>query len=1048
MKHTQHSQPIRKVSQRHFVASLIAVITLTFGNDMARASIAYGSINNFDTVNDTGQQAHGFEIDIEDCHSTAITYTYNYNHYGVPSITEDNSVAGHPKTIIRWESKKKTDGTWASYTAIPAGPIPPTQGHQFTNPAVNFGGEHFGAGYNAAVGKVTYNWLLDNGAGVLVKGGAVQVSTPTFTYYPPVVGVAAPAQVQAVIVPPPPPAPPATEFGPAVWVKEIRTTAHNNNEVKLRDLVSADPADPTAKNWKNGEPDEVEVEWRILQTSSIKPGGGPNNILAAAAEPLPNGNEVVTRRYEFYKYTGPLDVETGQAMGDVVGADGIHGTGTVTYADHWDFATAQFVTVTTDMSTKVVVGDFTGAQMAAVAVVAPLALIDHVSEGRVDTAYTARTLVMPSAQPFIATLSGSLPAGMSFNTVTGVLSGTPTVSGQFSFKITATDGMSPDVAKNYTLIIAAAGEVLPPSSLLDTAVQPVGTGSTTGDGVFAPGANVTVNATAAAGFHFVNWQDNGKIVSTVPSYTFAIDVNHSLVANFAVNVPQRTITTSSAPTAGGTTSGGGTVDDGTSLTLVATPNLGYNFTNWTENGVPASTSPSYTFTATANRTLVANFIPTPVYTVATGTAPVAGGTATGGGQYSGGASTTLTATPNAGYVFTHWTAGGVVISSSPTYTFNVTANKTLLANFVLAGTQVTITTNANPSAGGTTAGGGVFATGDSATVIATASAGYAFSAWKEGAVTVSTSPSYTFTVGGSRTLVANFNEAFVVTAGASPAVGGTTEMDSANYKTGEIAQAIAHPNAGFTFGNWTENGVVVSTTATYSFTITGNRTIVANFTSSTGVTINVNSASVTGGGIGGDGAYNNGALVTVSAVPDAGYAFVKWTENGTDVSTSASYSFTAGASNRLLVAHMAPAVSVGAVASSDAAGSVSGPGTFGIGAAVSLAATPAAGNTFTHWLEGGTVVSTNPNYSFTVGGSRTLVAQFNPIPDVELTPGAAGSGVQMLSWPDADPYWVLQESTDLVNWVNSPRSVTASGGRKAASTNTSVGKRFFRLVHP
>ena len=241
---------------------------------------------------------------------------------------------------------------------------------------------------------------------------------------------------------------------------------------------------------------------------------------------------------------------------------------------------------------------------------------------------------------------------------------------------------------------------------------------------------------------------------------------------------------------------------------------------------------------------------------------------------------------------------------------------------------------------------------------------------------------------------------------------------------------------------------MVSTNATYSFTITGNRTIVANFTSSTGVTINANSASATGGGISGDGAYNSGAFVTVSAVPDAGYAFVKWTENGADVSTSASYSFTAGASNRLLVAHMAPAVAVDATASSDIAGSVSGPGTFGIGAAVTLDATPAPGNTFTHWLEGGTVVSTSPTYSFTAGGSRTLVAQFNPIPDVELTPGAVGSGVHMLSWPDADPYWVLQESTDLVTWVNSPRSVTASGGRKAASANTSVGKRFFRLVHP
>src|SRR4029079_19701162 len=84
-------------------------------------SIAYGSINNFDTVNDTGHEGHGFEIELDDCQSTNITYTYNYNHYGAPRNTQDGSVAGHPRCIIRWESKKNPDGCWAAYTAIPSG---------------------------------------------------------------------------------------------------------------------------------------------------------------------------------------------------------------------------------------------------------------------------------------------------------------------------------------------------------------------------------------------------------------------------------------------------------------------------------------------------------------------------------------------------------------------------------------------------------------------------------------------------------------------------------------------------------------------------------------------------------------------------------------------------------------------------------------------------------------------------------------------------------------------------------------------------------------
>jgi hypothetical protein len=192
--------------------SLFALAVLVLSPSV-QASIAYGSINNFDTVNDTGSVCHGFEIEIEDCRSTDITYTYNYNHYGAPRIEQDDSIVGHPKCRIRWESKKNADGSWAAYTAIPSGPIAPTNGHMFTNPSVNFGGEHFGVGYRVPASVVKYNWLIDNGSGVLVHGGAVQVSTPVFTYYPPVVGNPAPAQVQAVIAPPVPPVPPVKQFG-------------------------------------------------------------------------------------------------------------------------------------------------------------------------------------------------------------------------------------------------------------------------------------------------------------------------------------------------------------------------------------------------------------------------------------------------------------------------------------------------------------------------------------------------------------------------------------------------------------------------------------------------------------------------------------------------------------------------------------------------------------------------------------------------------------------------------------------------------------------
>ena len=68
-------------------------------------------------------------------------------------------------------------------------------------------------------------------------------------------------------------------------------------------------------------------------------------------------------------------------------------------------------------------------------------------------------------------------------------------------------------------------------------------------------------------------------------------------------IPSYTIGLSVNPALSGTTSGGGTYNEGVSATINASPATGYQFVNWTEGGAPVSTSASYTFTVTANRTL-------------------------------------------------------------------------------------------------------------------------------------------------------------------------------------------------------------------------------------------------------------------------------------------------------------------------------------------------------------------------------------------------------------------------------------------------------------
>ena len=68
------------------------------------------------------------------------------------------------------------------------------------------------------------------------------------------------------------------------------------------------------------------------------------------------------------------------------------------------------------------------------------------------------------------------------------------------------------------------------------------------------------------------------------------------------------------------------------------------------------------------------------------------GTVSGGGQYNYNQSCTVTASPTDGYMFTNWTMNGEVVSTDATYTFNVTSNVDLVANFT-AGVMIGSGTN-------------------------------------------------------------------------------------------------------------------------------------------------------------------------------------------------------------------------------------------------------------------------------------------------------------------------------------------------------------------
>jgi len=143
---------------------------------------------------------------------------------------------------------------------------------------------------------------------------------------------------------------------------------------------------------------------------------------------------------------------------------------------------------------------------------------------------------------------------------------------------------------------------------VQTTSNPTNGGLTTGGGYFNTNQYCTVSAIPNTGYYFVSWTENGITVSINSSYTFLVNGNRNLVANFSP-VNQFYITTLVNPINSGFTSGGGAYNYSQAAIITATSYTGWKFDNWTENANIVSTDSIYSFIVLNNRTLVANFSP-------------------------------------------------------------------------------------------------------------------------------------------------------------------------------------------------------------------------------------------------------------------------------------------------------------------------------------------------------------------------------------------------------------------------------------------------------
>ncbi|MCL2682629.1 MAG: InlB B-repeat-containing protein, partial [Bacteroidales bacterium] len=427
-------------------------------------------------------------------------------------------------------------------------------------------------------------------------------------------------------------------------------------------------------------------------------------------------------------------------------------------------------------------------------------------------------------------------------------------------------------------------------------------------GPFDYGTQINLTATTIADLYvFVNWTEHGSgaIVSTTENFTYTVTKNVDLIANFKP-IDRYFVNLVVNPVGAGTVPNGAYYADSTNITVTTTPNQGYTFVNWTINGTIVSVTPDYNFDVTGDVTLVANYTLN-VYTIAVSANPTAGGTVTGGGRYTYGTSVTVTATPNTGYNFVGWTENDTSVSGNASYQFTVTGNRNLVANFQLQQYAVTVRPN-NPAFGVVNGGGTNIAYGTGIPITAATIPGdYVFVNWTDhasGAI-VSTTENFTYPVTKNADLIANFMpiDRYFVNLVVNPAGAGIA-TGSGYYTQDSNVIIMAIPAIGYNFVNWTNGNDTVTTSSSYMFSAVENVTLVANFALQK-CTVSVSANPLAGGSVTGNGIYNYGDNVTVTATPNVGYQFANWTKNGVQVSTVASYTFTA-VEDVALVANFVP----------------------------------------------------------------------------------------------------------------------------------------------
>ncbi len=256
---------------------------------------------------------------------------------------------------------------------------------------------------------------------------------------------------------------------------------------------------------------------------------------------------------------------------------------------------------------------------------------------------------------------------------------------------------------------------------------------------------------------------------------------------------------------------------GSGTAVTAVPAAGYHFVNWSD----ASTANPRTDTNVTQNLTVKAYFATGGYTLAytagangslTGTRPQTVSHGTSGSA--------VTAVPATGYRFVNWSDSS---TANPRTDTNVTANKSVTANFAINTYTLTYAAGANGSLTGTTPQT-VNYNASGSPVTAAPAIGYSFVNWSDGSTA---NPRTDTNVTATKSVTATFainTYTLTYAAGDNGSLTGTTPQ-TVNYNASGTA-VTAIPATGYRFVNWSDSS---TTNPRIDTDVTANKSVTANF---------------------------------------------------------------------------------------------------------------------------------------------------------------------------------------------------------------------------